>query len=334
LKKKSSNLPKHSENLLESAIILLASFTFTIKLSAAPLCVIPFAIFIKNLFKRSAKVFYITSIICILFVVVFIIKSCMLSGYPFYPQSSFKLNTEWSVPKVKADMEKLLISNHPRHDFRSTDKEYIASYKWAPRYILKNLIYERSLLTTFLLTILLAYVSFPSLKKMKSFFFASPPAFYYPFAVTVLGMIFWAFTAPGPRFAYGFLFGFLFLISANIFYKNHEVIITKETYKTLSFFIVFFSIILFVLASYIGYDYYLGNQNFLTLILKYYDNLGESKLPVVFAIFTCLGFLVPIFNLFAVKKASRFNLPICIKNKYVIMIFVIILNSREINSIS
>lgn len=285
-----------SEVSLKSLITLLASFSFTIKLSSAPICLIPIY-FLGEIFIKRAKLrkaFLITGCLCILLAIMFFVKSYMLSGYPAYPHPAFAIDKDWTVPRAQAVSEKTYISNYPKHDIRAFDEEYIKSWKWFPRYLLKYSVYDRGLLIFFCLTLFIVFAGFYNSASLKSFLLIfKNKSFIFPFIITSIGILFWLFTAPGPRFAYGNLFGFLMLIVSQLLYVKPDLSFDAGLRNIISKGLAFIAVISLTLALTTVYDNYFSSQKFLKLLLTYYDNLDIQKLQLLFPLF--IGFLLIIF---------------------------------------
>ena len=149
------------------------------------------------------------------------IRGFIASGSPIFPKTIPIVHDifPWSVPHEIArgiSQDVLAWARSPGPGYH----ESLNGYDWIGEWIISVITWQKGILTLFLLFsfvifICLIYYSMLQQKKAKS---ALQPdtqnaLVWYPFLVIGVGLLFWFFTGPDPRFAGGYLFSLgLFMI--------------------------------------------------------------------------------------------------------------------------
>ena len=205
--------------------LFISFYIVTIKLSAAPyfamIFLILFLLFIfeKQLGEKGYKIVekltilkYITaSAILMLVGVPYLMRGIVSSGYVAFPATVGRLNVEWRVPTdttvdtanwVKSWARKPLADWH----------EVLGNWNWLNPWFFNLFSNYRFLALTLAIGIFVA-VACIFLKKKKEL-----ANFLIVASLALVGCLFWFFTAPDPRFGYGYLCSFFgILISYGVY---------------------------------------------------------------------------------------------------------------------
>lgn len=287
-----------AENKLDyiKLTILYSTFTSTIKLSMAPICLIPIFYvfyFIKNSFRKTDKesetdqfcslkmlknkAVLLSIGLSLLLITIFTVKGYLQSGYPAFPNTSLPLNVSWKVPAQIADDDREFICNFAKDYSHYKDKEYMKSMKWISRWLIQFTIYERALWLTALMVIILIIMNkkiFKMNKLQKLMMLTS-----------IIGIIFVLYNAPSVRFAHLFAFTSLFMPLCVLLANKRVFTIDFSRYPKLPIFSIILSIIILLCALVFIYDNYFGNRLFHTTVLKLFPATQTRSLPFVYAAF-------------------------------------------------
>lgn len=293
-------------------IVIFSVFTATIKLSMAPICLIPGIIIGKHFIKEKNLNFYKSSIvISLLILLLFVTKGYMQSGYPAFPNHLFSLNVDWKVPEEIAKNETEFICNFAKDYSHCRDLEYMKTLKWIPRWIINFIIYERALWLSMLISGLFIIAKWSEIKLNSN-----QKLITY---ISMLGIVFVMVNAPAARFAHVFLFTSFFIPLCALLSKKQELEFIFSTNKKITLYaLILLSISLLASFGFI-YDNYFGNRLFNAFVLKLFPATQTRSLPFVYAAFS-IGLLMISFLMFFVWKK--------IKNKPVSNKFQVCINSK------
>lgn len=285
-------------------IIIFSVFTSTIKLSMAPICLLPILyIFINKSIPSSKgssnrlKEFLMPIIIAILLLTIYTVKGYLQSGYPAFPNSSFSIDVSWKVPIQIADEEREFICNFAKDYSHCRDKEYMKSLKWIPHWFIQFAIYERALWITALLVLFIIIKNRSNIvynKTQKSILF-----------ISIFGILFVMYNAPAARFAHVFVYTAL-LIPLSVWASNNRNInIDVAKYPKMGKKLTILSVFILILSVLFIYDNYLGTRLFHNTVLKLFPATQTRSLPFVYAAFSLCLVFTSFLLFFFVKKLNK-----------------------------
>lgn len=194
-----------AENEQPLMIVLLASFVFTIKLSAAPALILAAVVVGGQMIQREKRL-SVQYIVCgALALFPFFARNLILSGYLLYPVPAINLFTfDWQVPLARAIDERTAVmawGRFPRLDGAQVMAMPLS--EWLPKWFAAQTLNRRAMLGAVLLSPLLALFSLRQSRR-----------YWLGWLVFLIGSLFWLFSAPDFRFGQGFLIGSILLALA------------------------------------------------------------------------------------------------------------------------
>jgi len=190
---------------LIGTILILSATAITVKLSNLFFCITILSLVLatsqKN-FRKQIKFFIKISLFAGLILLVWGSRGILLSGTPLYPSTLGYLNTEWSVPINKIINEANWVYSWARQPFTPW-QQVLGNWNWLQpwfhRIMNRNFIDTIYPFTIFLLFFPVNLILFIKIKphySQKNRFLL-----WIIFPPPIVGMIFWFFTAPDPRFS-------------------------------------------------------------------------------------------------------------------------------------
>lgn len=227
--------------------VFLSIIAVTIKLSAAPILLIPIAAAIIFLKKRKIRLLLALVIISTVSFLPFIARNIISSGYILFPSTAIDVaNVDWKYDQTLTIHEKNYITAYAKRPGVETKDEIDSAAKitppeWIPGWWKHRSIADKVILCLLVLSFLAA--SFSLTKILRSGFV---PIF---ILLTMLaGIIFWFVNAPDPRFGFGQLLGFIAIV-AYLILKEKEIAVRRNI---LSAVLLTFTVII---AAYTGYRF-------------------------------------------------------------------------------
>jgi hypothetical protein len=201
-------------------------FLFTVRIINFPLLllsIVSLVVLLKHRQYRRALLFPVFSFF---FVIPFIIRNVVLSGYPFYPASAFNLFTvDWKVDPAVLDylVEYIKYFNRVNTMFLSIETtKQIPFPNWIGTWFKYLFAYDKPLLITGLLGFGGLLFSFRRINT-------SSRAVMLFCVVLLIQLGFWFLIAPDPRFVYGPLLVGSFLLAALLF-RWKSVILSQTAF--------------------------------------------------------------------------------------------------------
>jgi len=195
--------------ILAIMITILAVFAVFIKLSVIPILLfLPYLIvdqFRKNGIVIAALILGITLFIA----TPHLIRNVILSGYLIYPLPQLDLfNWDWKIPLQTVVAESMGVRNWAKMPPGSSPEAVLSStgWSWFPAWF--N--YFKSQPIAQCLGLGIAGFSLSNLLRFRQFNWTKFSVIY---AVIAIGLIFWFFSAPDPRFGYGLLISFAIMLT-------------------------------------------------------------------------------------------------------------------------
>jgi|WetSurSiteA1Bulk_404760.scaffolds.fasta_scaffold11719_2 hypothetical protein len=190
-------------------ILILSIFSLSVKLSSAPILLIPIFLGSKEISRGKLK--QVIKLIGIAFLLIspWVIRNIILTGYVFYPVASLDLfNFDWKVPPEYVISEADWVKSWARIPGQNKDIVLSKSTsEWFPIWIKEQNRQDLTVLVSIVLLPILWVITL--FKKKRSIKWEE----YLLVAFALVGCIFWFIQAPHFRFGYGFLIpAFLFLL--------------------------------------------------------------------------------------------------------------------------
>jgi len=193
-------------------LFLFCSLAFTIKVSSAPIFLLPFICFIHMLRKMDYINIYKTLLISVLIILPFLIRNIIISGYLLYPFPYINLfSFDWKIPLSAVIAEKEWIYSWARIPLMHPHKVLSLSInEWLPLWFIARSFIDKLIVLVMIASFISFFVGIMRHKKTFQIFELQ--------GVLAVGIGFWFITAPDLRFAYGFI-GILHY-SVNTFIKS------------------------------------------------------------------------------------------------------------------
>jgi hypothetical protein len=191
---------------------MICVFLITIKLSTAPILLLPIIWVLYKLIKKDYKLFAYFVLFSFVILLPYVVRNFIQTGYPVYPGFPLDIfHFDWALPVERVKDEAVVIhwfamlSSTPLDDFLKMSfmdqfNNWFANL--LPRY--------KAILKTISVGILFNIVLL-IFKKWRSFMHENS-GYFYGLLVFIVGDLFWFFSAPSIRFGYGFLLGSVFLV--------------------------------------------------------------------------------------------------------------------------
>jgi hypothetical protein len=216
------NLREVSHPGLHKIIILLfAVFSFTVKLSTIPLAIVILVLFVELMRTKSWRQIFIGVLMAFIIISPFALRSYITSGHFFYPIHITNLAAaDWEIDakqmagqvayiEAYAKLPRAEAEDKVMHIVSMPAREWIPSW-WAHRSLADRILISFSFFS------LIGCLAFA-----KQIFFGER-YFLLLFAISVFGSVFWFLKAPDPRFGWGFILVFPWLLTL-ILLKQKQV---------------------------------------------------------------------------------------------------------------
>jgi len=196
--------------------IIWPAYLLTVRLINFPLLLLSLFAFILFIKQKQTRQLLLPTVYCILLIVPFVIRSIIISGYPFYPATYFDFtNLDWKAdPQVTENfLEFIKYYNRVSTSYLDIEQTKALGSAWIPAWFQHLFSFDKILVLVGVTGILFTAIKF-LIQKIN-----------YSRSIITGLMIFWLVSwfiiAPDPRFIYGvFIFGiFLFVYHLISFIK-------------------------------------------------------------------------------------------------------------------
>lgn len=196
-------------------IFILSCFLVYIKVSAFPILMIPLVLFILN-FKKLIYKIYISYIVGILTIGLFIAKNLILTGYPFFPSPIFKdiLFLNYALP---SELYTFSFSKAKLYEFMVLKSEY--NNKSAMAIFLKWLFYSK-IDSLFNISIIASIFTIPYFLRK----YLNKTAYWFLYMGMLLQLAFLILTSPQYRFIIHFVLFFGCVILSCVLRKKQLIL--------------------------------------------------------------------------------------------------------------
>lgn len=205
-------------------VLLLASTLFSIKLSGAMFGLASVIWLVVTNLPRF-KSFKVGIGIASLVVLVALLRSFLMSGYPVYPSSLIDLNPKWSVTKEVANDELCFVKSWAR-ERRSDCNIVLKDWNWINTWFKE---FRSEGVWPYLLIVSVFLTIFLFIKKKLS------KDILGIYLILLVSLLYWFFLAPDLRFALGIFWSFILL--------SGSILISK--YKSIVWYVLFMNLIIF-----------------------------------------------------------------------------------------
>ncbi|HMK19296.1 MAG TPA: hypothetical protein VK492_13910 [Chitinophagaceae bacterium] len=221
-------LEKNTNHVAPNDWVLVAFLSLvavTIKLSVAPVLLIAVVAASLSLIKRKIKLSYWILFISIIILTPFIARNIITSGYVVFPSTSINVaNVDWKYDSKLTLNEKNYINAYAKKSGVVTDEisavNKMNPAEWLPTWWQNRSTADKVIMIFFVLSFIA--ILFSIKKVIRSNFIT------LLVLLTMLsGIIFWFLNAPDPRFGFGFILGFIGVVSYLVF-KEKEILIGKN----------------------------------------------------------------------------------------------------------
>jgi hypothetical protein len=238
---------KENFTIVYWSIFILSCFLITIKISSLPVIILPVLCLLEN-YKKTNKNFWLSSLsIGLLFLIPYVIRNVMISGYLLYPFSQLDFfNFDWKIPKEYVDQMNMIIKGWARTKEWVTDKSFL---EWFPIWFNKLTIFNKLSLVISIFGPFIILIS-----DLSSKYFKMIRKEDRILSVVLLSFtFFWLFSAPDLRFIFHiqvFTYALITVILLRSLNKTriniNQVMVQKVTYSYgLPIVLILFSIFTF-----------------------------------------------------------------------------------------
>lgn len=191
-------------------IFTFIAFVLTVKISAFPVILLAFYLIYKYI--KQPKLVMVLVLLGFVIGIPWAARNVILSGYLVYPVASIDIfDFEWEIPASVAENEQRVISGFAKMPTMSAGKVSEMSVTGWVGYWHSNLLQQFEITLTYvipLLTLLWFGVLLFQLLKFKEFL--KKYLSHLVLGITcLLGILFWFFSAPDPRFGAGYIYLYL-----------------------------------------------------------------------------------------------------------------------------
>jgi hypothetical protein len=231
---------------MQVLLLFLSIFAITIKLSAIPCVLLSlYAWFVYGKGKFFTKA-VIPCLVGILALAPFLARNVITSGYLFFPSSFPDLfAADWKISKETLDLTGKYITAYARTnaEFSATEIQEVIKMgleEWLPVWWQLRSLPDKIILISIPVLLLLSLVFYASVFNRKNRPLITALIF------CLIGIIFWFWQAPDPRFGFGFIISFCGMICYLLFGQK-KIISGKEV---LSFGSILLSVTILAYTAY------------------------------------------------------------------------------------
>jgi len=255
------NEPKLLDSKEPVILSLICVFSLTIKLSTAPILLLPLFWMIFKLLKKNYQSIGRFVIFSFVIMIPYVVRNFIQTGYPVFPGFPMDIfHFDWALPVGRVKEEGVVIhwfamlSSVPLEAFLTMSFKDQANNWFAnliPRY--------KAILMTLPVGILFNLIL--CVFKKWRVFLREKAGFLLTVLVFIIGDLFWFFSAPSIRFGFGFLLGAVFLVLFPF------VLFLVNQLKNFQGIAVWFILIAFIGLAFINFRTVIHFKNFSSVLL-------------------------------------------------------------------
>jgi hypothetical protein len=188
----------------EILIFIFSIFLVTVKLSSAPVLLLPLLIFIRQIRRKAVNAFKLV-LVALIILAPWFARNLILSGYWIYPAPflvNLSPNWDWKIPLNNVIGEVRSIQAWARIPGVDTNKVLAMPLRsWLKEWFENLTKYQKAVVLGAVFSPILFAVSALTWLRRKIF----TGSYIYMYVVGYIGLIFWFYEAPDIRFGYGVL---------------------------------------------------------------------------------------------------------------------------------
>jgi hypothetical protein len=187
--------------------IVWPAYLFTVRIINFPILLLSLIALITFIKQRNFKNVYLPIAYCLLLVIPFIIRNTIISGYPFYPATSFDLaNVDWKPdPKITERLlEYIKYYNRVSTTYLDIEQTKALGSNWISSWFKYLFLFDKVLVIAGTIGIILSMIKLFINKNKATTLLTT---------ISVAWLICWLIISPDPRFVYGILLFGIFLLA-------------------------------------------------------------------------------------------------------------------------
>jgi hypothetical protein len=191
---------------LQGVFLLYCVMLVTIKLTTAPVLLLPLFLWMNNWRKRQFKTVVLMGLFSVILLLPWLIRNVLLSGYLVFPFSAIDIfNVDWKLPIenvywFESAVKAYAISGQPEIS------NAVSLSSWFPAWFHKlNFVNSVLLILVVLCTIFYVLLAVVQLVKKGISFFSTHLAYVLTLIIAASGILLWFLKGPDFRFGYGFI---------------------------------------------------------------------------------------------------------------------------------
>lgn len=186
--------------------IIWPAYLFTIRIINFPLLLLSIIALLFFIKQKSFKDLYLPVVFCLLFITPFVVRNIILTGYPFYPATSYDFaNVDWKPDPQNTErlLEYIKYYNRVSTTYLEIEQTKALGANWIPSWFNYLFLFDKLLVIAGIAGILMSMAKQFAQKNKNTILLLF---------VTLAWLTCWFIISPDPRFVYGILlFGILLL---------------------------------------------------------------------------------------------------------------------------
>ena len=185
------------------------AYLFTIRIINFPLLLLAVVALIVFIKQKNYKPVVVPVVFCVLLIVPFIIRNVIITGYPFYPSTSFDFTSvDWKPDPQMTErlLEYIKYYNRVSTTHLEIEQTRALGSNWIPSWFTYLFLFDKLLVVSGLIGIVLSIAKLFTQKNKTVILLIT---------ISVIWLICWFIISPDPRFVYGILLFGIFLLAYN-----------------------------------------------------------------------------------------------------------------------
>lgn len=211
------------ENIKRKTVLfwLIPIFCITLKLSILFIALLSLYVLIYFVKEKSYKAIAFICLTSLLVIVPWLVRNVIISGYLIYPYPSLDLfNVDWKLPlEYVIESQKYIKAYAISYEAMYVSSDYVLNLPWQIKF--QKWFSELFVIELFVISLACVSPLFMLFAYKKSKSMKESPVLIGLWLIALVGVIFWAYMAPGVRFGVGFLLT-LFFIPTYFILKEYQ----------------------------------------------------------------------------------------------------------------
>jgi hypothetical protein len=208
-----------SSPVAAGVLLLLAFFAVTVKLAALPLLILPvYQIWAARKQETVRRMWWAAPVLAAVIFLPWFARNVVLSGYLVYPFAAVDIfRFDWKIPHAAAVYEQRTITAWARIPGGDTNQVLAMPFGvWFPQWLSKLSRWFKLIFAGTGALLLFFAALFLSAPRRGLDWVKKNLAVIVLAATALIGLAFWFWNAPDPRFGYGYIFFTLFILAAPV----------------------------------------------------------------------------------------------------------------------